>query len=129
MRRRVDRARTQKTFRHRAQIPTVAQRQRRVQPVVPDALFAACGVFLPAFLRHGKQWDARAAGRIEPTTRLTTDAWIDLLGAVMPPCGVHLNAAAIDALVTRYEGNKGIARSPGEVTSDTLRAILNEVYG
>jgi alcohol dehydrogenase class IV len=88
----------------------------------------ACGVFLPAFLRHAKQCDALAAARFETVTGLGADAWADLLTALLPPFGVRLDIAQIALLADRYDGNSGIARSPGEITRETLTAILTEVY-
>lgn len=88
----------------------------------------ACGVFLPAFLRHSRQCEPAAAARLETVTGYGIQAWIALLDAVMPPCGVRLTAEQMDALQVRYANNSGIARSPGEINAQTLYAILTEVY-
>ncbi len=88
----------------------------------------ACGVFLPAFLRHAKQWDGFGAARLETVTGMGTEAWIDLIAAIMPPCDVRLDSAQIDALADRYDGNSGVARSPGEIPRETLLQVLSEVY-
>ena len=88
----------------------------------------ACGVFLPAFLRHAKRCDSLAAARLETVTGMGAEAWIGLIADVMPPCRVRLSKSEIEALADRYDGNSGIARSPGEITRAALTEILTEVY-
>ena len=88
----------------------------------------ACAVFLPAFLRHVSAVDEASARAFADGTGCTTEEWVALLRDVTPACSVQLTAEDVEALRPRFEGNRGLVRTPGTVTADDALGIVRELF-
>ena len=89
----------------------------------------ACAVFLPAFLRHAAKSDDVSARIFADETNGSIETWIECLQDVTPVCDVHLTEDEIVSLRSRFEGNRGLLRSPGTFTAEDALAVVRNVFG
>ena len=88
----------------------------------------ACAVFLPSFLQYANDCDPALAGEFFVRTGCGLEAWCALLQAVAPSCEAHVSAQEIESMRTRFTGNGGLARSPGNFDCADALQLLTKLF-
>lgn len=88
----------------------------------------ACAIFLPTFLRHSRACMPELAQRFYNEIGIEEDDLIALLEKISPKCDAHVTKEEIAELEKRWENNGSLLKTWGEITPETVSAILEELF-
>lgn len=88
----------------------------------------ACAAFHPALLHHAQQADPACCKEFAREIGISLQELSDLVASLVPDLGIRMTEEEIHSILPRWENNKSIRNTIGELTLEKVQAILTEEF-
>ncbi len=84
--------------------------------------------FLPAMLRCVRAYDEAYAAAFYDEVGTTEDELVSLVEGCLPDLDIHLDDDQVEAALPRWENNGSVKNTRADITTDTIRTVLQEMF-
>lgn len=88
----------------------------------------ACAIFLPDLLAHIRTWEPALTDGFFALCGCSERELVQTAAAVMPPCEITMTPAQIQTLAPRWENNRSLRNTPGQVDANFVSDLYTRHF-